>query len=187
MHLEALQAVVGKYDLDAALPTPAHLAEFFSDIDEGDRFEFSRTARNDWQAELRATFENATEIFLVSSRVHGGRAVFGTTRIANGLAQIWLLQSKTFAREAARHHGRGWPIRAARLTNATVALAQRTYRTVFNFIPKTQTRNIRLLKHSDFTFYEHPSQPGDMYFFAAGIHGTRLSRDPRFWTAFLGE
>ena len=60
------------------------------------------------------------------------------------------------------------------------------YGTFFNFIPVSQTRNIRWLTGCGFTFHTHPEIETDMRLFALGPEGDRIAADPAFWADYLG-
>ena len=60
------------------------------------------------------------------------------------------------------------------------------YGTFFNFIPVSQTRNIRWLTGCGFTFHTHPEIETDMRLFTLGPDGDRIAADPAFWADYLG-
>ena len=60
------------------------------------------------------------------------------------------------------------------------------YGTFFNFIPVSQTRNIRWLTGCGFTFHPHPEVETDMRLFTLGPDGDPIAADPTFLADYLG-
>ena len=187
MEIKEVNAIVSKFGYAAQKPTPSQWTGFMQDMHEDDKFEAGQTWRKDWLAEMEATFSASTCLHAIGSDDHDGVAMFGLTAINARLAQIWLLQSKEFARGARGHHGAAWTHKGKRMVTEVVTAAQRSHHTVFNFIPKSRRLNIRLLKAGGFTFYDNDSCYQSMHFFAAGPDGPAMAQDPRVWRAFLGE
>jgi hypothetical protein len=165
-------------------------AEDFDEIADGispaDRYDLGRTWRNDWRAELRATLQNASEAYMFHRREFPFAGVYGVTAQGHGKALIWLLQSETFLTGAEAVLGVGWAVRFTAATRDQLAEFIADYGTLFNFIPVSQTTNIRWLKGCGFTFHTHPDIETDMRLFTLGPDGDRLAGDTDFWANYLG-
>ena len=103
-----------------------------------------------------------------------------------GLAMAWMLQSATFLKGAEAALGPGWPVKFTAMTRQQVRQFLIDYGTFFNFIPVSQTRNIRWLTGCGFTFHTHPEIETDMRLFTLGPEGDRIAADPAFWADYLG-
>ena len=80
----------------------------------------------------------------------------------------------------------GWPVKFTAMTRQQVRQFLIDYGTFFNFIPVSQTRNIRWLTGCGFTFHTHPEIETDMRLFTLGPDGDRIAADPAFWADYLG-
>lgn len=98
----------------------------------------------------------------------------------------WMLQSATFLNGAEAALGHGWPVKFTAMTRQQVRQFLIDYSTFFNFIPVSQTRNIRWLTGCGFTFHTHPEIETDMRLFTLGPEGDRIAADPAFWADYLG-
>ena len=119
-----------------------------------------------------------------TEKVNAG--LLGRAEHTEGLAMAWMLQSATFLNGAEAALGPGWPVKFTAMTRQQVGQFLIDYGTFFNFIPVSQTRNIRWLTGCGFTFHTHPEIEADMRLFTLGPDGDRIAADPAFWAAYLG-
>ena len=166
--------------------TATHFDLIAGDISAADRHDLGRTWRQDWREELRATLENATEAYMFHNDDFPFAGVFGVTAQREGLAMAWMLQSATFLNGAEAALGPGWPVKFTAMTRQRMRQFLADYGTFFNFIPVSQTRNIRWLTGCGFTFHTHPEIETDMRLFTLGPDGDRIAADPAFWADYLG-
>ena len=119
-----------------------------------------------------------------TDKVNAG--LLGHAEHTEGLAMAWMLQSATFLNGAEAALGPGWPVKFTAMTRQQVRQFLIDYGTFFNFIPVSQTRNIRWLTGCGFTFHTHPEIETDMRLFTLGPEGDRIAADPAFWADYLG-
>lgn len=160
---------------------------FESDLDAADKYELGRTRHQDWRKELYDTLNSKGTTFCVTSPNHGGAIIFGVTPFPGNAGRMWMLQSKSFVLEAAGIHGRALPHKMGAVTRDMIALFLQHHSPLFNFIPSSQTRNIRWLKQGGFLFYEHPKVETDIYFFGQGDSVENHATSHKLWVSCLGE
>ncbi len=184
--LPSVSEIMTAHGYRAETATTSHAVLFENDLDDADKYDLGRTWRQDWRAELYATLENSGRTFCVTSADHKGAAIFGVTAATDGAGQIWLLQSKSFALEAERHHGATWPHKAVAMTHAVVELFLTTHSPLFNFISERQARNIRWLTHSGFRFSRPENVNTDMLIFCCGEDAEAFASNVDVWQSYLG-
>lgn len=160
---------------------------FETDLDAADKYELGRTRHLDWRKELYDTLNSKGTTFCVTSPNHGGAIIFGVTPFPGNAGRMWMLQSKSFVLEASRVHGRALPHKMGAVTRDMIALFLEHHSPLFNFIPRSQTRNIRWLKLGGFQFYEHPDFETDILFFGQGQGSEALVRSRWLWVDCLGD
>ncbi len=159
---------------------------FENDLDAADKYELGRTRHQDWRKELYDTLNSNGTTFCVTSPNHGGAIIFGVTPFPGNAGRMWMLQSKSFVSEAAGIHGRALPHKMGAVTRDMIALFLEHHSPLFNFIPSSQTRNIRWLKQGGFQFFHHTDVETDMLFFGQGEGVEELAQNGQLWAVCLG-
>lgn len=184
--LEEVQIVLTPHGYVAEYASGEIFSVFENDLDEADKYELGRTRHQDWRKELFATLNSSGSTFNISTSIHGGALIFGVTPFPDRSGRMWMLQSKSFAAEAASIYGRGLPHKMGSLTHAMIELFLKHYSPLFNFIPRDQTRNIRWLQQGGFQFFHRTDIKTDIVFFGQGEGVEALASNQQLWTACLG-
>lgn len=185
--VEEVQAVLNPYGYTARAASGELFPMFENDLDEADKYELGRTRHNDWRKELYDTLNSDGSTFCVTSDLHQGALIFGVTPFQGNAGRMWMLQSKSFVGEATSVHGLGLVHKMGSATRAMIEVFVRHHSPLFNFIPRSQTRNIRWLKQGGFQFFEHPSLQTDILFFGLGEKVKDLARNEQLWVSCLGN
>jgi hypothetical protein len=159
---------------------------FENDLDDADKYELGRTHHQDWRKELHDTLDSAATTFCVTSADHGGALIFGVTPFPGNAGRMWMLQSRSFVAEAGRVYGARFAHKMGAISQGMIALFLQHHTPLFNFIPGSQTRNIRWLKLGGFAFFRHPHMQTDILFFGQGAGVETLAADQRIWASCLG-
>ena len=186
MNIEQIVKVVSPLNVKVEIANKSHLALFENDLNENDRYDLGRTWRNDWRGELYATLENSSPIFIFSSDLHRGVAMFGLNVVMPGCAQIWLHQSRSFVDGALQHGGDLWAHQFVAMNREIVDLCCRRNLLLFNFISAGQSDNIRWLKKCGFEFVCRQDGSSDLLLIGRGEGFHQFSEDIKLWRAFLG-
>ncbi|MEL6171268.1 MAG: hypothetical protein AAF183_16670 [Pseudomonadota bacterium] len=187
MDIFSVRSIVAPYGYEVSHPSKQVWAEFMQDMDEGDKYEASKTWRYDWVAEMEATYTDSTSLFSIYHPTHDGVAMYGLTEINPHLARIWLLQSKKFSKASKNYFGRHWVNKGVPMARKIVDTSLTRYKTVFNFVPKTRIESVRFIKSVGFSFFDHPTRMSEMLFFGRGASVDRYGSHPGFWEDFIGD
>ena len=184
--LDQVRKILKPYGYSAEIVTMEHYPLFENDLDDGDRYELGRTRYQDWRKALEATFSSEGTKFLVTADLHEGALIFGVTPFPGNIGRMWMLQSKSFVVEASKTHGRGLPHKMGAATRAMLDLFLCHYPVLFNFIPRSQARNIRWLQQGGFQFFHRTDIDTDIVFFGQGEGVEGLAANAALWDSCLG-
>ena len=184
--LEAVREILRPQGYSADTATMEHYPMFEGDLDDADEYELSRTHYQDWRKALQATFLSKGAKFVVKSEQHEGALIFGVTPFPGDIGRIWMLQSRLFVIEAYKAHGRGLPYKMGSVTSAMIDLFLWHHPALFNFIPRSQTRNIRWLQQGGFQFFHRTDIDTDIVFFGQGDGVEALAANTGLWDSCLG-
>ncbi len=184
--LEDVCPILTPHGYHAEILTTEHYPLFENDLDEADKYELARTRFQDWRKALQATFSSKGTKFIVTSDQHKGALIFGVTPFPGSIGRMWMLQSKSFAVEAPKAHGRALPHMMGSATRAMLDLFLCHYLVLFNFIPRKQSRNIRWLELGGFRFFHRTDIDTDIVFFGQGEGVETLAANTGLWASCLG-
>lgn len=173
-----------------AVVRPAQKEDFEAlenDLSEDDRLELGSTWRRDWRTELHATMANSRHALIGRMEGLPGFVVFGNTEVTRDVDLVWMLQSASFAEAARAALGPKLAYIFKQSIRAVMNAMLQEKEAVINFIPVTQTRNIRWLRQQGFEFYGSPTTDYDGFvMFGMGPLMPALSLNERLWEAMLG-
>lgn len=185
--LGRVQKILTPHGYKAEYASTEMYSLFESDLDAADQYELGRTHHQSWRKELYDTLSSEGTTICVNSSNHGGAIIFGVTPFPGNAGRMWMLQSKSFVLEAASVHGRALPHKMSAVTQNMIALFLEHHSPLFNFIPSSQTRNIRWLKQGGFKFFHRTDIATDMLFFGQGESVEELAQDSQLWASCLGD